>query len=102
MHVQTHIHTIFLPNSCKWVIVKVHFDCKKKHKYYIAVTVRVEPHIHMCFLRHVKGTRNVFVNPTIDDFSDVDKDDIIKILPEPTMNKKYQMIFHVDVNSWPV
>lgn len=44
---------------------------------------------------------NVYVKPTLDDYSDIEKDGIIKVLPEPAMNKKYQMIFHVDVSCWP-
>lgn len=56
---------------CNCVIVKIHFDCKKKHKYYIAVIVPIEAHIHVCFLKRVQGKHNVLVNPTLDDYSDV-------------------------------
>lgn len=53
------------------------------------------------FKKHVKGTCHTFVNPVIDDYSDIDKEDIIKVLPEPTLDKKCRMIFDVDVNLWP-
>lgn len=86
-----------------WVVVRVHLDKSKtlKYRYFIAVVVKVESEIRVRFLKHVKGTCHTFVNPEIDDYSDVDKEDIIKVLPEPTLDNKCRMIFDVDVNLWP-
>lgn len=84
-----------------WLVVKVPFDSMKKFRYFIALVVHVEPEIHVKFLKHVRGTCHTFVYPKIDDYSDIDLDDIIKVLPEPAIDNKCRMIFDVDVNLWP-
>ena len=50
---------------------------------YTAFIVRVKPEIHVRFLKHVNGTPHTFVYPMVDDSSDIDKADIVKVLPEP-------------------
>ena len=75
-----------------WVLVKVPVDSTKtaKYRYFIAVVVDAEPDIpvRVRFLQHVRGTGHTFINPKIDDYSDIDHDDIIKVLPEPDIDKK--------------
>ena len=73
----------------------------KKIKKIIAVVQEVQPQTHVRFLKHVKGTCTTFINPPVDDFSDVDQGDIVKVLSEPSLDKKCHMIFDVDVNLWP-
>lgn len=54
---------------------------KYRYRSYIAVVTKVESDtIGVRFLKHVKGTCHTFVNPIVDDFSDVDREDIIKVL----------------------
>lgn len=83
-----------------WVIVKVPFDKRAggelKFRYFIAVieVVVSESEINVRFLKHVKGTCHTLVNPKIDDYGEISKEDIIKVLSEPT--------FDVDVNLWPM
>lgn len=84
-----------------WVVVRVPFHTKNRYRHYIANVVRVKPEIHVKFVKHVQGTPHTFVYPMLDDNSDIDKEDILKVLPEPSLDRKQRMIFDVDVNLWP-
>lgn len=90
-----------------WVIVRVPFDKKTgkelRYRYFIAVIEEIisDSEINVRFLKHVKGTCHTFVNPERDDYGEVSKEDIIKVLPEPTFDTKCRMVFDVDVNLWP-
>lgn len=91
-------------SPANWVVVKVPIESsfgKEKHKYFVGVIVTVEPTIKVRFLKHVKGTCHTFINPDVDDFSDIEKSDIVRVLQEPSLDKKCRMIFDIDVNLWP-
>ncbi|KAK3859200.1 hypothetical protein Pcinc_034662 [Petrolisthes cinctipes] len=84
-----------------WVVVRVPFDIKDRYRHYIATIVKVKPEINVMFLKHAQSTPHTFVYPMIDDSSDIDKEDILKVLPKPILDRKQRMIFDVDVNLWP-
>ena len=84
-----------------WLLTRLYCQRKKKYLYFIAVVDQVEPDLEVRYLKHFPGTKNIFVNPSCDEYSSLEREDIVKVLPEPELDRKCRMIFDVDVGLWP-
>lgn len=91
------------PKIHEWVIVKVCDERKNKKKHYMAVIIEVSPVLKVRFLKHVAGTKNVFVNSNIpgDECCEIDVSDIVMYVNEPKLDKRERMVFDVNVICWP-
>ena len=53
-----------------WVLVKLFSEVKKFYRFFVAVVIKIEPELGVRFVKHIPGTKNVFVNPDNDEFSE--------------------------------
>lgn len=87
-----------------WIIVK--FATKKSLKHFVGKVLSingVNPVVK--FLRKVKeskcDTGTTFSYPTVDDICTIEHlEDIVTVLPEPTITRRGQIIFHVDFSNF--
>nr|XP_049694742.1 uncharacterized protein LOC126054213 [Helicoverpa armigera] len=87
-----------------WIIAK--FATKKSLKHFVGKVLSingVNPVVK--FLRKVKeskcDTGTTFSYPTVDDICTIEHlEDIVTVLPEPTITRRGQIIFHVDFSNF--
>ena len=84
-----------------WVLVKLFSEVKKFYRFFVAVVIKIEPELEVRFVKHIPGTKNVFVNPDNDEFSELEIEDIVRVLPDPQLDRKCRLIFDVDATLWP-
>lgn len=91
------------PNLHEWVVVRVSDEKQRKSKYYMAVVTKVTPVLKVRFLKHVQGTKNVFVNSNVpgDESCEIDATDIIQYVKEPKIDNRERMLFDVNAICWP-
>lgn len=88
----------YVPKQNDYVVVQ--FEGKKSRKHYIGIVhsqLEDSPQEYVIrFLRRITAT-NKFFYPSLDDTSVIHKNNIVTILPTPTLNNREQYIF--DMNS---
>ena len=82
-------------------MVKLFSEVKKFYRFFVAVVIKIEPELEVRFVKHIPGTKNVFVNPDNDEFSELELEDIVRVLPDPQLDRKCRLIFDVDATLWP-
>ena len=85
----------------KYVLVK--FSGKKSVKQYVGLLVSND---EVKFLRkwHSKLETNevFFVWPNVPDVSDIDKDDICRILPDPVVDRRGRISFDITIDGYDI
>ena len=72
----------------QWILTKFKSVKTKKFQYFIAFVLRNSPEIYVKFVKHVRGTLNIFTDNNPAKYLYIDKDAILKMLPEPEMDRK--------------
>lgn len=88
------------PNIEDFILVK--FSTKKNHIYYVGQTIKVldDKDVEVSFLRKSKKNNN-FTFPDAKDIGAVAKDNIVMVLPKPSVlgkTKRQQAMFSFDIN----
>lgn len=85
----------------KWALVK--FASKRKIMYFVGQIIEVnegEPLIKFTRRKEATNSKTVFSWSVPDDVCLVDSDDVVKILPEPTLGRRGELIFNISFQSY--
>lgn len=75
-----------------WILVQYLLSKEKTKKYVAQILTNKDDTLHVKFLRHERKSKKFF-SPAIGDEADIDKDQVIKILPEPQFDNRLKLNF---------
>ncbi|KAJ8728786.1 hypothetical protein PYW07_006482 [Mythimna separata] len=86
-----------------WIVAK--FATKKSLKHFVGHVLRIKDKIPTVkFVRKVKNSRGskglVFTYPNVEDVCEMQLDDVIKVLPQPNISRRGQIMFDFDLRCY--